>query len=902
MATKGRKPKAAAATNGHPAKSYKHPEADSPMRPDIGTQAQFKKKKEPQKYRYDSSISPALDWDSQNSARAQGEVLIKQILEAKSLEKAKEAADKLRKLSKPFLNWAGKAERLSFDVPTLPLFVHERLSTKAILETLKGHKRDKQFDMFDLFGDPGHSITDQILKAYEHRDKWVNRMILGDSLVVMNSLLQYEGMGGKVQMIYMDPPYGVNFGSNFQPFVRKRDVGSDDEDMTREPEMVQAYRDTWELGLHSYLAYLRDRLLVCRDLLDRTGSIFVQIGVENLHHVREVMDETFGPDNNVSVIAYRTSSPLGARGLPSVCDYLLWYAKDKSALKFRQIFQAKEVGEGTEYTWIEQPDGTRRKMTEEERQKPQSIPSDHRVFARGALYSSGYTPTCIYDFEFDGHRYTTEKKSWRTNKAGIETLIQKQRLIRIGELPYYVQYHSDFSLQPLNNLWADTRAALGKNYVVETSFSVIQRCVQMTTDPGDLVLDPTCGSGTTAFVAEQWGRRWLAVDVSRVPLALARQRLLTATFPWYELKDEGRGPSGGFVYRRRQNRRGDEVGGIIPHVTLKAVANNEPVEEEVVVDRPDIVTGVTRVTGPFCVESSIPTPSESENTDATTTAADSSGEPFVNRMLEVLRKSPILRLPGNKTVTFKNIRPPAKTLTLSAEGLIVNGQDKPVAFVFGPENGAITEQLVYEAARESHVKSYEHLFVIGFAIEAKARTFIEKCADVVGIPATYVQATTDLTMSDLLKTMRSSQIFSVCGLPDVKLRSKKGEDGTPMYQVELLGLDVFDPVTMEATHYKGEEAAEKDKVPAWLLDTDFNNLCFHVSQAFFPRTAAWDSLKRALGDTYEESVWDHLAGTLSEPFEAGDHHQIAVKVIDDRGNELLVVKNLTEAEKNGAKS
>jgi adenine-specific DNA-methyltransferase len=214
MATRGRKPKAGAATNGHPAKSYKHPEADSPMRPDIGTQAQFKKKKEPQKYRYDSSISPALDWDGKNSSREQGEALIKQILEAKSLEKAKEAADKLRKLSKPFLNWAGKAERLSFDVPTLPLFVHERLSTKAILETLKGHKRDKQIDMFDLFGDPGHSITDQVLKAYEHRDKWVNRMILGDSLVVMNSLLQYEGLGGKVQMIYMDPPYGVKFGSN----------------------------------------------------------------------------------------------------------------------------------------------------------------------------------------------------------------------------------------------------------------------------------------------------------------------------------------------------------------------------------------------------------------------------------------------------------------------------------------------------------------------------------------------------------------------------------------------------------------------------------------------------------------------------------------------------------------
>jgi adenine-specific DNA-methyltransferase len=231
----------------------------------------------------------------------------------------------------------------------------------------------------------------------------------------------------------------------------------------------------------------------------------------------------------------------------------------------------------------------------------------------------------------------------------------------------------------------------------------------------------------------------------------------------------------------------------------------------------------------------------------------------------------------------------------------VNGQDRPVAFVFGPENGAVTEQLVYEAAREAHMKSFEHLFVIGFAIEAKARTLIENCQQVSGVPATYVQATTDLTMSDLLKTMRSSQIFSVCGLPDVKLRSKKGNDG-PMYQVELLGLDVFDPVTMEATHYRGDEAAEKDKVPAWLLDTDFNNLCFHVSQAFFPRTAAWDSLKNALKGTYEMSVWDHLAGTESEWFEAGDHKQIAVKVIDDRGNELLVVKNLSEAENVGAKA
>src|SRR6202795_905258 len=320
-----------------PAKNYHHPEAESPMRPDVGTQAQFKKRLPPKTYRYDSSLSPALDWDGQNPAREQGEALVGEVLAADSLEKAKAAASKLKAISKPFLNWAGKAERLSFDVPTLPLFIHERLSTKAILETLKDHKRDKQTDMFDLFGDPQHSITDQVLRAYEHRDKWVNRMILGDSLVVMNSLLHYEGLGGQVQMIYMDPPYGVQFGSNFQPFVRKRDVShGDDADMTREPEMVKAYRDTWELGLHSYLTYLRDRLLLARDLLNASGSVFIQINDENLHHLRELMDEVFGAEHHVALIPFRKKTmPLGAKHIESITDYLIWYSRDEERLKYR---------------------------------------------------------------------------------------------------------------------------------------------------------------------------------------------------------------------------------------------------------------------------------------------------------------------------------------------------------------------------------------------------------------------------------------------------------------------------------------------------------------------------------------------------------------------------------------
>jgi len=413
----------------------------------------------------------------------------------------------------------------------------------------------------------------------------------------------------------------------------------------------------------------------------------------------------------------------------------------------------------------------------------------------------------------------------------------------------------------------------------------------MTTDPGDLIIDPTCGSGTSAYVAEKWGRRWITIDASRVPMALARQQLLTATFSYYQLKDDSRGPSAGFVYIRKRNNKSEETGGIVPHIKLESLANNEPYDEEILVDRPEIVSGITRVTGPFCVEATIPTPVdwEGDGTEDSGAALEEHGS-YVDRMLEVLRKSPVLHIGAGKSVTLRNVRPPAKTLSLSAEAVVANGNDKPAAFVFGPESGAVSEKLVYEAAREAHAKSYSHLYVIGFAIQPNARKLIEECDAVAGVPATYVQATPDLMMGDLLKNMRSSQIFSVCGLPEIKLiRKKPDSDGNVLYQVELLGLDVFDPITMQTVHHRG------DDVPAWFLDTDYNNLCFHVCQAFFPRTNEWDNLKKALKGMYDDSVWDHLAGSTSAPFEAGEHGQVAVKVIDDRGNELMVVRSIREA-------
>jgi adenine-specific DNA-methyltransferase len=871
---------------------YRHNEASLALRPEIGAQAHFKRRSAPTKFRFDDSLAPELQWDALNPAREQGEALIAAIERATTLEEAREAAHKLKALSRPFLNWSGKAERLSFDVPALPLFVHERLSTRAILDALQKHKRDRQAALFaDLFGAEERSMTDQVLRAYEYRDQWVNRLVLGDSLVVMNSLLRYEHLGGQVQMIYMDPPYGVKFGSNFQPFVRSREVGhNDDEFMTREPETVQAYRDTWELGLHSYLTYLRDRLLLSHELLAPTGSIFVQISDTNLHHVRELLDEVFGRENFIAVVCFQKTGGLSQSFLPTTCDYLFWYAKDKSIVKSRPLYLPKASGAETDYQWLMLADGTQRRMTAEEKADPSTIPSGARVFQTTSLESANPT----FPFEHQGKTYN---QRWKTNLHGLENLAKGGRLFQATSKLRYIRFVDDFPAMPLTNVWNDTGSSGFRDpnvYVVQTTAKVIERCIHLTTDPGDLVLDPTCGSGTTAYVSEQWGRRWIAIDTSRVPLALARERMLSATFNHYSLREPVRGPVGGFVYRRRQNRKGEEVGGIIPHITLKSIAQEEPPAEEVLVDRPEIDKGIIRVTSPFTVEATIaPTEGLDEEPETPGIQADRH-RAFVGRMIEVLQRAPTLRLPGNETLTLRQVRPPARTLALSAEALIdlADGEGaKPVAIVFGPEDGPVSERLVREAWKEAELKGYLRLFVIGFGIDPKARQFVEDAQSLGPVPCVYLQATMDLTMGDLLKNMRSSQVFSVCGLPDVEVRPigersgrKKGE--SHQWQVELKKLNTFDPATMEAVHYAPEN------IPAWFLDTDYNGMVFRVRQAFFPGTGSWDKLKRELRAYFEDSVWEHLAGTVSEPFEAGEHRMIAVKVIDPRGNELVAIKKL----------
>jgi adenine-specific DNA-methyltransferase len=641
------------------------------------------------------------------------------------------------------------------------------------------------------------------------------------------------------------------------------------------------------------------------------------LSLENLHHVRELLDEIFGAENFFAQIVFTTTTSEKTTTVAGICDYLLWYARDIKNAKFRPLFTGKEIGGegGSKYTNVELPDGTFSSL----KKLNGNIPTGGRLFRLDTLTSQ--RPGGRYTVTFNGQTYRPEPGYWKPSEHGFNALLEAKRVRLEGKRPAYVRYFEDFSFFRLANVWADLSGIQSRTdskiYSVQTPSKVIERCMLMCTDPGDLVVDPTCGAGTTAYVAEEWGRRWITIDTSRVPLALARQRLLTATFPWFTTRDNGDVPAMGFRYERKQNRNGEEVGGIVPHVTLKSIANNEPPDQEVLVDRPEADKSVTRVTGPFAFEATIPTPfdvegqerPESEREAALTASADA--ESYADRMLDVLTRSPMLRLDGNRTVQLHSIRIPARTLSLSADAMVdasAEGQEptlgdvvgeaaerngallegitrKPVAIVFGPENGAVSEGLVFHAAKEANGKNYTHLYVIGFAIEAEARQFIKNCAETMGIAATYVQATMDLKMGDLLKNMRSSQIFSVCGLPEIAVRKTDGD----RYEVELLGLDVFNPITMENHHASGND------VPAWFLDTDYNGLCFHVTQAFFPRTGAWDALKKSLKADYDESLWDHLSGKVSAPFGAGDQKNIAVKVIDARGNELMVVKSLSEA-------
>ena len=510
------------------------------------------------------------------------------------------------KLGDAQLVWRGKDTQdwsdLIVNVP--PLYIQEKIHPKAIIDDLKrraAQAKEAASDAPDLFADFNGIAPDARAEFYQHDQHWSNRMILGDSLQVMASLAERESLRGKVQCIFFDPPYGIKFNSNWQVSTQSRDVKDGKQtDISREPEQVKAFRDTWKDGIHSYLTYLRDRLTVMRDLLTDSGSIFVQIGDENVHRVRALMDEVFGAENCISEIVFTKTTGQTAEFLPSITDYIIWYAKKRCSLKFRALNEIKSFGgEGaSKYDKAISDQLVERNLTAEERAGAQLLSGGWRAFRLGDVTSQRQgrdtTAGSAMSFQVDlaGRPFLPSRgRGWSTTVTGMSRLKKADRLLASSNSLNFRRYFADFAAFPMSNVWSDfggiQSRADPKVYVVQTATTAIQRCILMASDPGDLVLDPTCGSGTTAFVAEQWGRRWITMDTSRVALALARTRIMSARYPWYLLADskEGRAKEAALTQRLpadtpvHHDIRQGFVYDRVPHITLKSIANNPLIDD-----------------------------------------------------------------------------------------------------------------------------------------------------------------------------------------------------------------------------------------------------------------------------------------------------------------------------------
>lgn len=836
----------------------------------------------------------------------------------------------------PQLVWRGKDEQDWSDlvVHAPPLYIQEKVHPKVLIDDLVRQtekdqpQQPEQLDLFEKFnGLPRESAKTEF---YQHDANWSNRMILGDSLQVMASLAEREGLRGKVQCIYVDPPYGIKFNSNFQWSTTSRDVKDGNvEHITREPEQVKAFRDTWRDGIHSYLTYLRDRLTIARDLLSDSGSIFVQIGDENVHRVRSLMDEVFGTENFISQITFVKTSTQRTVSIQNVADAILWFSKKPGCAKFRKSFIS---------------------------------------FGRkGDQFSSDLTsmnPGYRFEFEFQGQKFTSGNRYWSIDAEKIRRLEKEDRLLKTKNTLRYIRYPSDAPMQEVTNVWTDTTVSGAENkvYVVQTATAVMSRCVLMVTDPGDLVLDPTCGSGTTAYVAEQWGRRWITIDTSRVALALARARIMGARYPYYLLADSRDGqlkeaevtrstPSSqptrgsirhGFVYER------------VPHITLKSIANNteidviwetfqenlEPLrqnlnkalrkkwqeweipreadnqwpaaakklhadwwknriarqkeidasiaakaEHEFLYDKPYEDKKKIRVAGPFTVESLSPHRvvgvDENDNLiDPNTNGGSEETGDFAQMILENLKTAGVQQAHKEDKINFTALIPwPGEMIC--AEGRYFRngkkkGAEKRAAIFIGPEFGTVSRPDLVAAAREAGDADFDVLITYAFNYDAHSSEFNKLGR----IPVLKARMNADLHMAEDLKNTGQGNLFVIFGEPDIDILDAKAGQ----IKVKVNGVDVFHPNTGEVRS-DGPEG-----IACWFVDTDYNEESFFVRQAYFLGASdPYKSLKTTLKAEINADAWDSLNSDTSRPFEKPKSKRIAVKVINHLGDEVMKV-------------
>jgi len=798
----------------------------------------------------------------------------------------------------PQLVWAGKAEHISFEVPTVSLHVHERIDPRSIIEAVR-KRNGKDYEQASFF----HMIEEnpplrEAIEFYQHKHGWSNRLIAGDSLLVMNSLIEKEGLAGQVQMIYIDPPYGIKYGSNFQPFVNKRDVrDGKDEDLTAEPEMIKAFRDTWELEIHSYLTYLRDRLLLAKALLNETGSVFVQINDNNLHYVKNLLDEVFDFNNCVNIIPFQKRASYLSRfgkGLFELFDYLVWYAKDIDTLKVRTLYVPanREARLRGEFRYYEDENGVRA-ITEEDIANPELDLS--KVFRTHSASKKSNEPKNIEPIEIDGRSLCPPSgHEWKAGPQGMERLKQMNRLTGNSSTRPYKIYFTDFPYSVLNNLWDDTLAEQFPVYAVQTDELPVQRCLLLTTDPGDLVLDPTCGGGTTAVIAEQWGRRWITCDTSRVAITLAKQRLMTALYDYYELAHPEEGVDSGFNYKT------------IPHTILESLANNEPPAHEILYDQPSIDNCKARVSGPFTVEA-VPAPAVKPLTEI---EGELPADESISRSGETLRQAEWrdellktgIRGKRGQYILFSRVEPLPGTRWLHAEaetkpndrgadsvreGRAVFGQPQRVVISFGPEHAPLEPRQVALAIEEAQtlVPKPKIIVFAAFQFDPEAAKDIDE-TDWPGVTLLKAQMNADLLTDDLKKKRASSDSYWLIGQPDVSLEKITEGKGKGKYQVRVLGFDYYNTKTGSL------ESGGTANIAMWLLDTDYDGRSLFPRQVFFPLAGekeGWSRLAKNLKAEIDEDLIEAYRGTVSLPFKPGDNKRIAVKIVDDRGIESLKI-------------
>jgi adenine-specific DNA-methyltransferase len=838
----------------------------------------------------------------------------------------------------PQLVWKGKdaadGDDLVADAP--PIYIQEKIDPRVLIENLRrtasSAQDEPELTLFDDFD--GLDPLDKV-DFYSHAANWSNRMILGDSLQVMASLAEKEDLRGQVQMIYLDPPYGIKFGSNWQVSTRKRDVKDGKlEDATREVEQIKAFRDTWELGVHSYLSYLRDRLMAARDLLTESGSIFVQIGDENVHLVRSLLDEVFGSENFVSQIVFAKTVSATDSYTSGVADYILWYARSREQVKYRELFISKEVGGagGGEYRFIETETGERITATEaRERGASGRAYRLDNLTSQSLGRAKGEGASSWFPVELGGNSFKPPMQSrWKTNESGMRNLIAVDRIAARRNSLSYVRYLDDFPAMAVTSLWTDTVIAGrpgDKIYVVQTSPKVIERCLLMTTDPGDLVLDPTCGSGSAAYVAEQWGRRWITIDTSRVAIALARQRLMGAKLPYYLLADSPDGHkkeqelSGqpqpttpttddvrkGFVYQR------------VPHVTLKSIANNPDIREgmnreeidaaiarhadtEVLYDRPYEDGRKIRVAGRFTVESVSPHRTSRFETEVPASEVEgehADEEAYLRTVHENLHAAGVQNGRKAERLLFESLTPFGDPY-IQFEGTRRgggNGTPQRVAVSVGPQYGTVNATWVKDAARAAlrGGNEFDLLLICGFGFDAHSSETANEFAPSNGddfatvaderqlgrLPVLLVRMNAELAMGDaVLKKTGTANLFTIFGEPDVRIgRTDEG------VVVELLGVDVYDPTTGII------RSNDTSEIALWMIDSDYDEESFFVRHCYFSGggTDPYARLKRVLRAEIDEQAWDSLYGTRSRPFPPPKTGRIAIKVINHYGDEVLKV-------------